>query len=385
MHGRIHLPAVLLVAAASAVAAPGSAETIFITTAANELVSFDTAAPGTILSTVSISGLQPAETLLGIDFRPASGQLYALGSSGRLYTLSVPGGSAAQVGSGSIPLTGSRFGFDFNPTVDRIRVVSDQDQNLRLHPDTGAVAFTDTSLAFAAADANAGDNPTAVGAAYTNNLAGVTTTTLYDIDLSNNVLVTQSPPNNGTLNTVGPLGVAPASQHAGFDISGATGQAYAVLDPGTGPRLYAVSLLTGGAVSLGAIGVSAAVTGMSIALSQGPCVPSTTALCLNRDRFRVTATWRLANGSTGSGQAIKLGRDSGFFTFFNSSNVELTVKVLDACGAFGRYWAFSSGLTNVGVTLRVEDKLRGTVQTYENPVGRTYPPILDTQAFDTCP
>jgi hypothetical protein len=58
--------------------------------------------------------------------------------------------------SGQFSLNGSSFGFDFNPTVDRIRVQSDADQNLRLNPATGALAATDTTLSFAVGDTNQG-------------------------------------------------------------------------------------------------------------------------------------------------------------------------------------------------------------------------------------
>jgi hypothetical protein len=124
-------------------------------------------------------------------------------------------------------ISGSAVGFDFNPTVDRIRVVTDRDQNLRLHPDTGQVAVIDGSLALATNDVNIRFNPRVSGAAYTHSFAGATTTTLYDIDTAKDVLVTQTPPNDGVLNTVGSLGVN-LSTVSGFDIL-ASGQAYAVV------------------------------------------------------------------------------------------------------------------------------------------------------------
>src|SRR6185503_3228958 len=207
--------------------------TLFAVTAANNLVRFSSATPGTIDATVPITGLQAGESVLGIDVRPATLQLYLLGSTSRLYTLDQGTGVATQVGAGAFTpaLNGTSFGFDFNPTVDRIRVISDADQNLRLNPDTGTVAATDTVLAYAAGDANAGQNPNAVGAAYTNNFAGATTTVLYDIDSGRDVLVTQNPPNNGTLNTVGALGVD-TSDVVGFDITNPGGTAYAALRVG---------------------------------------------------------------------------------------------------------------------------------------------------------
>jgi len=141
-------------------------------------------------------------------------------------------------------LVGTEFGFDFNPTVDRIRIVSDGDQNLRINPDTGEAAGTDTALAYAATDANAGANPNVVAAAYMNNADLVTTTVLHGLDSGLDRLVTQNPPNAGTLNTVGATTFDIASV-AGFDI-GADGQAVAVSTIGTtDSKLLSVDLTTG--------------------------------------------------------------------------------------------------------------------------------------------
>lgn len=376
---------VLGILACLAMAAAVSAETLYVSTATNQLLGFDSASPGTIQSTVTVTGLQPGESLEGIDFRPLNGQLYGLGGSGRLYTINVTTGAATQVGA-PFTLTGSRFGFDFNPTVDRIRVVSDQDQNLRLHPDTGAVAAADPNLAFAVTDVNAGDNPSVAGAGYTNSLAGATTTLLYDLELNNDVLVTQNPANNGTLNTVGPLGVSATDTFVGFDISARSGIAYAAINPGGGTNLYRIDLASGTALLSGAISTGlGAVTGLAVATSDGTCVPSTTALCLNNDRFRVSATYQLPNGTTGAGQAVRFTPNAGYFWFFSADNVELDVKLLNACSAFNRYWFFASGLTNVGVTITVVDTKTGTTRTYTNPVNTPFAPIQDTGAFATCP
>ena len=245
-----------------------SAVTFFGVTAANNLVRFSSATPGTIDATVAITGLQAGETVLGIDVRPATLQLYLLGSTSRIYTLDQGTGVATQVGAGPFTpaLSGTSFGFDFNPTVDRIRVISDANQNLRLNPDTGTVAATDTALAYAAGDANAGQNPNAVGAAYTNNAAGATTTVLYDIDSVRDVLVTQNPPNNGTLNTVGALGVNASADVVGFDITNPGGTAYAalrVLGGTSQSQLYTINLTTGAATLVGNVGGTSAITGLT--------------------------------------------------------------------------------------------------------------------------
>jgi hypothetical protein len=227
------------------------AETIVALTSGNRLLSFDHATPGTITSTLQLTGLQPGETLLGLDFRPATGGLYALGSTSRLYLLDTTTGEAKLVGLMAFTpaLNGTRFGFDFNPAVDRIRVTSDADQNMRLNPDTGAVAGTDTNLQFAASDVNAGVNPNVVGSAYSNNFIGATITVLYDIDSNVNALLIQNPPNGGTLNTMGSLGFDVADE-VGFDISGVSGAAYASLST----NLYSINLQSGLATLIGGIG-----------------------------------------------------------------------------------------------------------------------------------
>jgi Domain of unknown function (DUF4394) len=232
--------------------------TIFAITAANTLLRFDSAAPGTILSTIAVSGLQVGETLEGIDFRPANGQLYGLGSTSRLYSIDITSGVATQVGAGpfAAALSGTNFGFDFNPVVDRIRVVSNADQNLRLNPNNGVLAGNDTALTYAVGDPNAGANPNAVGAAYTNSVAGATVTTLYDIDSNLDILAIQNPPNSGLLNTVGPLGFD-TSGAVGFDIATA-GTAYASLSVSGLVGLFTINLATGAATPVGSIGTGAA-------------------------------------------------------------------------------------------------------------------------------
>src|SRR5690606_26506795 len=108
------------------------------------------------------------------DMRPATSQMYALGSSNRIYAVNLSNGAFTAVGGPFTPaLDGDFFGFDFNPTVDRIRVVSDKGQNLRLNPNDGMVAAVDGMLTPASV--------AAVSSAYTNNFAGATTTALYNL------------------------------------------------------------------------------------------------------------------------------------------------------------------------------------------------------------
>lgn len=224
-----------------------TAEAIFGLTTSNNLVVFDSTTPTLAVPLFPVTGLQAGESLLGIDIRPATGTLYGLGSTNRLYTINTTTGAATQVGApGAFTLNGTAFGFDFNPTVDRIRVVSNTDQNLRLNPNDGSLAATDTSL-------NPG-GAGVVGAAYTNNFAGATATTLYDIGSTTDALFTQNPPNGGVLNLVGALGVN-TDERVGFDISGLSGSAYASLTAPTGAasQFYSINLGTGAATLIGTI------------------------------------------------------------------------------------------------------------------------------------
>ena len=218
--------------AASALAVPGAAsaaEAFYGVTQDNRLVTFQSDNVTNVAPTHAITGLPGGEKIVGLDVRPLNGQLYALGATSRLYVINPRTGAARQVGATPfIPaLAGASFGFDFNPTVDRIRVTSDAEQNLRLNPDDGTVTGVDTNLAYAPGDPGAGTNPNVGGSAYTNSFAGATSTTLFDIDNARHALVTQNPPNDGTLTTVGALGTN--NNAVAFDI-GEGNVGYAVLN-----------------------------------------------------------------------------------------------------------------------------------------------------------
>lgn len=209
---------------------------------ANNLLIFNLTTPASPV-TKAITGLQAGETVLGIDMRPATGQLYALGSTSRLYMINMASGAAAAVGT--VPFTtllsGTSFGFDFNPTVDRIRVVSNTGQNLRLDPNTGLIAAMDATL-------NPG-TPMVSAAAYTNNFAGATVTALLVIDPSTDKLYTQTPPNNGTLVEVGNLGINVEADN-GFDIGGMSNIAYGLFTVGATTKIYSINITTGAATAV---------------------------------------------------------------------------------------------------------------------------------------
>jgi len=205
----------------------------------NSLLIFNPTNVGTPVSK-AITGLQSGENVLGIDFRPLNGQLYALGSSSRLYTINASSGAATAVGSAGIfTLAGTDFGFDFNPTVDRIRMVSNTGQNLRLNPNDGTLSATDGTL-------NPG-TPSVTAAAYTNNFVPVTppgSTVLYVIDSNTDKLHRQMPPNDGTLVEVGALGINAESGN-GFDIGGTSGTAYLLAKFSLTSSIYTINLNTG--------------------------------------------------------------------------------------------------------------------------------------------
>jgi hypothetical protein len=114
-----------------------------------------------------------------------------------------------------------------------------------------------------------------------------------------------------------------------------------------------------------------------------PCVPGDTRLCLNGGRFQVEAQWT-ANGQNGSGHAVAMTSDTGYFWFFADTNVEVVIKALNACGFNQRYWVYAGGLTNVRVHLTVTDTRTGAVKTYDNPRGTAFQPVQDSNAF-VCP
>jgi len=274
------MPVLALTALLVAPAPARAAEELWALTTTNNLINFSSSSPGAF-ALRPITGLMPGETALGIDFRPAmpTGRLYVLGSTGRLYLVSDPNsGVATAVGGGTFSpaLSGVEFGFDFNPTVDRIRVVSDAEQNLRTHPDLGTVVANDSSLYYVGGDPNFGQNPNVTAAAYTNNVAGAMTTTLYDIDSNLDVLAIQLPPNVGRLTTVGSLGFD-VTHDNGFDISGNTAIAYLV--SGWGPSntaLYQVNLATGATTLVGAIGCNERMRGLSVGREFPTAVEATT-------------------------------------------------------------------------------------------------------------
>lgn len=288
-----HLPLNALLTAALAVglASPADAAAelerirIHAVTESHELIAVSAAEPHKIIRSVKLVGLGSDESILGIDYRVAYGVMYALGSSGRLFTVDVETGTPTPVGTQvfALALEGKRFGFDFNPAADRIRIVSDAGQNLRAHPETGTlVDFSpdqdgvqaDGRLAYAAGDPAAEKPAYVIAAAYTYNQQDEKLTTNFAIDAGRASLVRQGSiegtqpvvsPNSGQLHTVGQLGVE-GIEDAHFDISDVSNTALAVLTTATMPAatLHHIDLGTGAARVLGPVGSGERLRGMAI-------------------------------------------------------------------------------------------------------------------------
>jgi hypothetical protein len=276
---------------------------------ANALVSsgsnfliFRTDNPGTTV-TVPAGSLNAGETLAGIDFRPSTGQLMGLGvnpttDTATLYLIEAKGGTVTAVGTPGgisftsdgvtpvdLPPVATGYGFDFNPSVDRIRVVAGSGLSFRINPvlgtpvDGGASPGTNPD-----GDINGGST-VATAAAYTNSYASVGgPTTLYTLDSSSNSLWIQNPPNNGTqtLQKVVKVNGATLDFTAanGFDITadGATTATSNVASPGYGwaaltvsgtARLYRINLLSGEATLKGQIGTGTSLAGLTLACEPG--------------------------------------------------------------------------------------------------------------------
>lgn len=250
---------------------PPAKEMIYAVTTTNQLIQFNAGQPQKTLSSKALTGLTAGDTLLGIDYRVAKGQLFGLGASGQLYRIDTKTGAASAIGTpNGLPVGANEWGFDFNPVVDRIRVVNDAGFNMRLHPDTGAIVDADPNvpglqmdgrLVFDAADANASKAASVVAAGYTYNKDNDKITTNYALDGRLGVLVHQGSkegvqpavsPNTGKLYTVGSLGIG-AFDKATLDISDVSNAAYSAVTAGGKSVWYRIDLTSGKATRIGSV------------------------------------------------------------------------------------------------------------------------------------
>jgi hypothetical protein len=287
---------------------PGGVPAIAIT-ANNAILRFNTAAP-TTATTVPLTGLVAGEVMEGIDWRPQTGQLFGIGvnasvgtGSATLYQIDPQNGACTSVGAAGGIANGAGspidlahpggIGFDFQPTTDRIRVVTSNGLNFHIDPNTGAVGGLDGAITGLP---NGSTGVTA--AAYTNSYAqafdGLRYTSLYTLDPTSHKLFMQGPfdvggESHGMLVYLNNGVATPLDFGAvnGFDIppivsvnapdAPATGNGYAVLKVGVATNLYRLNLATGGATQLGQVGGSPQDLA-GLAVGDGPQNPTTVTL-----------------------------------------------------------------------------------------------------------
>jgi Domain of unknown function (DUF4394) len=227
--------------------------------AKNTLVSFNPNNP-TQAQSLQVQGI--AGTLIGVDVRPSNGLLYGLTNRSQIYTINPTTGETKLISTLSVPFKpGFSTAINFNPVPDLLRVVNADGQNLRINVDSGMV-MVDKPLNYAQDDLNAGSKPRVGAVSYTNAFSGppspagvmppTRTTQLFDIDARRDVLVLQNPPNDGTLRTIGSLGIN-FNTVAGFEIfspRAGVNTAFAV----SNSTLYAIDLSTGAATTIGQVG-----------------------------------------------------------------------------------------------------------------------------------
>ena len=229
------LPATSLIGLAIAPAPVGYA----IDDANNSLLIFDLTKPEPVSKT--ITGLQTNETIVGLDFRPLTGQLYGLGNSSRIYVINPATGIATAVGVlPLVPLlSGTSFGFDFIPNADLIRIVSNTGQNIRVNPTTGLVSNIDAAI-------NGSNSVTFSATAYNNNLVPSTNPVFFLMNTNTDSLYRINDAANGRVTRVGKLNVT-ADAANGFDVGAVSNTAYAILTKGTETRIYTINTSLGSA------------------------------------------------------------------------------------------------------------------------------------------
>ncbi len=248
-------------------------------TSTGKLLCVDVNDPSDARTIGTVSGLDANTALIGIDYRPENGKLYGVAKNGAIYTVSAKTAKATKVATMNTAPSGASFGVDFNPVVDRLRIVSDTGQNLRVDVSTGATTV-DGGLTNPVPPPGMGTTGATgvTGAAYTNSdkIAKTdTATTLFDLDTTLDRAAIQSPANAGSLAATGKLGINAAAA-SGFDVysylkSGEATRnvAFAALSNGTRSSLYKVDLLDGSLKALGKFGKNKGqVIGLALPLNQ---------------------------------------------------------------------------------------------------------------------
>lgn len=260
-------------------------DTVWVVENYQQLLKINPRSPNSIETTLPVQGFASGEKIVGIDFRVARGDLYALSNQGRIFIINLSSGVATLVPGSkpTEPINDGHWGFDFNPAADKMRVVGKQNLNLRLHPDTGAIVDfdgktlgtqMDPRLTYDQGDVNAAYTPDIVAAAYTYNPTNEKLTTNYAIDKQRGTLVMQGTkegatpavsPNLGVLYTIGGLGIEPI-QDASLDISDINNVALGTITTSASlpAKLVVIDLTTGRAELLGHFPRGKTITGLAI-------------------------------------------------------------------------------------------------------------------------
>lgn len=220
----------------------GPTQVFYALTNQNVIAVYDAKDVRNIKSNLTITGLAAGENLLSMDFRPATGELYAVSNLSKLYIIDLPSGLARPVASAALNpiLAGTTVSIDFNPATDRMRIITSTGQNLRVNPETAIVEASDPTLT----------NQNITGISHNNSVAGVSTSTLYSLDGAGQKLYKQEPTNSATLVAVGNLEQA-IGGNASFEISPSNENALAVGRVGDSTKLYTINLANGKATLAG--------------------------------------------------------------------------------------------------------------------------------------
>jgi hypothetical protein len=313
------------------------ADLIGLNAAGTGLVRFSSTNPGNPTN-VNITGVTAGDVLVGIDFRPQNRFLYGLGFNStngtvRVYSINPDNGVANSVGTAPIsftaadgvtarPITGTGFGFDFNPAVDRIRVTTNTGQNFRLNPNNGTAIDGDTNVAGNQMDGDLnGPTTTSAGAAYTNNQPNNNNiTTLYTLDGTTRSIYIQVPPNAGTqasaqaitvngnplnFSAVNGFDIPAGVNAAASNVAPASGSATAALTVGGVTQIYSINLLNGQATLLGFPGQN--LSGLTLVPDGPPPAIALDSTGANLVRFNAatpgTTTTQAING-VGAGESL---------------------------------------------------------------------------------
>lgn len=310
---------------------------VTILTSTNELVTLDSATPGTVSAPLPVTGLQAGEELVAIDRRPATGQLYGMTKQSRLYTIDESSGAATQVGTGQFapPLANSNgYGFDFDPVADAIRAVAQGNgQNLSINPNDGTVTPQGV-LIYDAADPKAGTTPDVVALAYTNNVPGAADTTLFGYEYSQDNMLrigspggSPAPASSGDALTIGRTGISASdSANVGMDVA-PDGTGWGLMrESGTTTRLNTINFASGVVNLVGVVGggtdiyrdlalpaVTNAVQLGADSVSAGEAAPATVTVTRSQTLGSATVDYATADGSATAGSDYTA--TSGTLTF----------------------------------------------------------------------